>query len=71
MLDSDNYTVGLGDAGIKSAIQGSNVPNAVEALPSFVCGSMANSGKGLLLVKLLAGTSDVSDMLLVLVGLGG
>src|SRR5882672_12846977 len=27
VLDTDNNTVGMGDAGIKSAIHGSNVPN--------------------------------------------
>src|SRR5205823_2971514 len=35
-------------AGIKSAIQGSNVPNPDEAVPSFVSGAMAKAGKGLL-----------------------
>src|SRR5688572_31099453 len=30
----------MGDAGIKSAIQGSNVPNPDEAVPSFVSGAM-------------------------------
>src|SRR5262245_47153084 len=44
----DNNTVGMGDAGIKSAIQGSNVPNPDEAVPSFVSGAMAKAGKGLL-----------------------
>src|SRR5688572_31071747 len=38
----------MGDAGIKSAIQGSNVPNPDEAVPSFVSGAMAKAGKGLL-----------------------
>src|SRR5580692_11710116 len=47
VLATDNNTVGMGDAGIKSAIQGSNVPNAVEAVPSFVSGAMANAGKDL------------------------
>src|SRR5579862_6477558 len=56
VLATDNNTVGMGDAGIKSAIQGSNVPN---------------SGKGLLEGTLQAGTSAVSDKLLDLVGLGG
>src|SRR5258708_21072691 len=37
---TDNNTVGMGDAGIKSAIQGSNVPNPDEAVPSFVSGAM-------------------------------
>src|SRR5205823_10796495 len=35
VLATDNNTVGMGDAGIKSAIQGSNVPNPDEAVPSF------------------------------------
>src|SRR4051794_17477302 len=39
VLATDNNTVGMGDAGIKSAIQGSNVPNPDEAVPSFVSGS--------------------------------
>src|SRR5262245_66001677 len=61
----------MGDAGIKSAIQGSNVPNPDEAVPSFVSGAMAKAGKGLLEGTLQAGTSAVSDRLLDLVGLGG
>src|SRR5437764_3725336 len=48
VLATDNNTVGMGDAGIKSAIQGSNVPNPDEAVPSFVSGAMAKAGKGLL-----------------------
>src|SRR5436190_81411 len=48
VLSTDNNTVGMGDAGIKSAIQGSNVPNPDEAVPSFVSGAMAKAGKGLL-----------------------
>src|SRR6516225_922042 len=59
------------DAGIKSAILGSNVPNPDEAVPSFVSGAMAKAGKGLLEGTLQAGTSAVSDKLLDLVGLGG
>src|SRR5207245_775890 len=61
----------MGDAGIKSAIQGSNVPNPDEAVPSFVSCAMAKAGKGLLEGTLQAGTSAVSDKLLDLVGLGG
>src|SRR5207249_1075028 len=61
----------MGDAGIKSAIQGSNVPNPDEAVPSFGAGAMAKAGKGLLEGTLQAGTSAVSDKLLDLVGLGG
>src|SRR5437899_8938353 len=71
LFRSDNNTVGMGDAGIKSAIQGSNVPNPDEAVPSFVSGAMAKAGKGLLEGTLQAGTSAVSDKLLDLVGLGG
>src|SRR5438034_1053691 len=71
VLATDNNTVCMGDAGIKSAIQGSNVPNPDEAVPSFVSGAMAKAGKGLLEGTLQAGTSAVSDKLLDLVGLGG
>src|SRR5437660_41864 len=71
VLATDNNTVGMGDAGIKSAIQGSNVPNPDEAVPSFVSGAMAKAGKGLLEGTLQAGTSAVSDKFLDLVGLGG
>src|SRR5947199_306885 len=71
VLATDNNTVGMGDAGIKSAIQGSNVPNPDEAVPSFVSGAMAKAGKGILEGTLQAGTSAVSDKLLDLVGLGG
>src|SRR5438445_13680683 len=35
----------MGDAGIKSAIQGSNVPNPDEAVPSFVRNIRALNGK--------------------------
>src|SRR5437762_2091742 len=58
-LATDNNTVGMGDAGIKSAIQGSNVPNPDEAVPSFVSGAMAKAGKGLLEGTLQAGTSEI------------
>src|SRR5256885_771345 len=40
LLEKKKNTVGRGDAGIKSAIQGSNVPNPYEAVPSFVSGAM-------------------------------
>src|SRR5437762_5079612 len=70
VLATDNNTVGMGDAGIKSAIQGSNVPNPDEALPTFVSGAMAKAGKGLLEATSQAGTSAVSDTPLDLVALG-
>src|SRR4051812_37322251 len=50
VLATDNNTVGMGDAGIKSAIQGSNVPIPDEAVPSFVSGAMAKAGKDFLKV---------------------
>src|SRR5256712_12620959 len=61
VLATDNNTVGMGDAGIKSAIQGSNVPIPDEALPSFVAGAMAEVGKGLLEGALQDGPSAVGD----------
>src|SRR5205809_6880161 len=70
VLATDNNTVGRGDAGITSAIQGSNVPNPHQAVPRFLAGAMANAGKGLLEGTLQAGTSAVSDKSLDLVGLG-
>src|SRR5262245_65528016 len=37
VLATDNNTVGMGDAGIKSAIQGSNVPNPDEEIGRASC----------------------------------
>src|SRR5688500_11349403 len=71
VLATDNNTVGMGDAGLKSALQGSNGPHPDEAVPSFVSGAMAKAGNGRLEGTLRAGTSAVSDRLLDLVGLGG
>src|SRR5262249_3327264 len=71
VLSHGNKSVGIGDGGLKSGIQGSNVANPDEAVPSFVSGAMAKAGKGLLEGTLQAGTSAVSDKLLDLVGLGG
>src|SRR5699024_7431744 len=64
VLATYNNTVGMGDAGIKSAIQGSNVPIPDEAVPSFVSGAMDKAGKGLLEGTLHAGTYAVSYKLL-------
>src|SRR5689334_22670624 len=69
VLATDNNTVGMGDAGIKSAIQGSNVPNPDEAVPSFVSGAMAKAGKGLLEVTLQPAPPPVLIRLLNLVDL--
>src|SRR5699024_11264410 len=71
VLATDNNTVGMGVAGIKSAIQGSNVPNPDEAVPSFLSGAMAKAGKGLLEGTLQAGISAGSDKFLDLFELGG
>src|SRR5688500_19459929 len=71
VLATDNNAVGMGVAGVKSAIQGSNVPNPDEAAPSFVSGAMANAGKGPLAGTLQAGTPAVAHTLLDLCGLGG
>src|SRR5699024_12155503 len=60
VLATDNNTVGMGDDGIKCAIQGSNVLNPDDAVPSFVYAAMAKAGKGLLEGTLQAGTSAVS-----------
>src|SRR5260370_42232655 len=69
VLATDTNPVGMGAAGIKSAIQGSHVPNPDEAVPSFASGAMAKGGRGLLEGTLRAGTSAASDKLLDLVGL--
>src|SRR5436305_13482782 len=61
VLATDNNTVGLGDAGSQSAIQGSNLPTPDDAVPSLVSGAMAQAGKGLLDGTLQAGTSAVFD----------
>src|SRR5438876_12273606 len=71
VLATDNNTVGMGDAGIKSAIQGSNVPNTDEAVASCGPGAMARAGKALLEGTLQAATSAVSDKWLEWVALGG
>src|SRR5436305_12239986 len=70
VLATDNNTVGMGDAGIKSAIHGSNVLNPDEAVPSYVSGAMANAGQVLLEGTLPSGHSAVSDQLPGCVGLG-
>src|SRR2546428_12664901 len=71
VLATDNNLVGMGDAGIKSAIQGSNVPNPDEAVPSFVSGAMAKACKALREGTLKSGSSAASDKLCDLVGRGG
>src|SRR5438046_4493302 len=71
VLATDNNTVGMGDAGIKSAIQGSNVPNPDEAVPRFVSGAMAKAGKGRIEATLQDGTYHDSDKLLDMIGVGG
>src|SRR5215470_3860172 len=62
---------GVGQKAASGGIQGDNVPNPDEAVPSFVSGAMAKAGNGLLEGTLQAGTSAVSNKLLDLVGLAG
>src|SRR5437867_1408035 len=71
VLATDNNTVGMDDAGIKSAIQGSNVPNSHVAVASFVSRAMVSFSVRLLAGSLPAGTSAVSAKLLELVCLSG
>src|SRR5258705_12727586 len=71
VLATDNNTVGMGDARIKSAILGSNVPNPDEAVARFDSGAIAKAGKALLEGMMQAGTYAVYDKVLDLVGLRG
>src|SRR5205823_13180950 len=70
VLATDNNTVGMGDAGIKYAIQGSNVANRYEVVPSFVSGGMATADKGLFEGRLQVCACAVSDNLVDLVVVG-
>src|SRR2546430_14158258 len=71
VLVTDNNAVGMGDAGMKSATQGSTVANPDEGVPSDVASAVAGAGKGVLKGMLRAGEAAVSDKLLDLVGQGG
>src|SRR5688500_20225391 len=71
VLATDNNTVGKGDAGMKSAIQGSNVLNPDEAVPSFVYGAMGQAGQGLLHSTSQAATAAIPDARHALVRRGG
>src|SRR4051812_50121644 len=71
VLSTDNNTVGVGDAGIKAAIQGSNVPNPEEADTSVVSGAKAKAGKEKDEGTFNVGIFVVCNKLLDLVGLGG
>src|SRR2546430_16318619 len=63
VLATDNNPVGMGDAGSKSAIQGSNGPKPDEAAPSFVSAPMAKGCKEFLEGLLPAGSPVVYDKL--------
>src|SRR5438132_3810752 len=69
VLATDNNTVGMGDAGIKSAIQGSNVPNPDEAVPSFFPGVRVKAVKALFEVTWKAATLPVAVNFFALFGL--
>src|SRR5438132_12769554 len=64
VLATDHNTVGMGDAGIKSAIQGSNVPSPDEAVPSFVSRALVHAGTGLLEGTFQARSCTVAHRLL-------
>src|SRR5437762_13137758 len=65
VLATDNNTVGMGDAGIKSAIQGSNVPNPDEAVLSLFLVLLLKVGKDLLEVSWRLALLPVSVSLLI------
>src|SRR5438093_10819402 len=67
VLATDNNTVCMGNDGIKSVIQGSNVTSPGEAVPSFVTGAMAKAGKGFLEGTWQACSSAVCGKLLKMV----
>src|SRR5437763_14942399 len=71
VLATDHNTVGMADAGFKSAIQCSNVPNPDEAVPRFASVAMAPAGYGLRAVSLQSGTSVFCVFLTAFVGLCG
>src|SRR5437870_12077072 len=54
VLATDNHTVGMGDAGVSAAIQGSNAPDPAEAVPSLGSVPMAPAGHGVLAATLPA-----------------
>src|SRR2546423_615858 len=60
VLATDNNTVGMGDAGINSAIQGSNGGSPDGAVPSVVAGARANGGTGVCDGCLWGGSSAAS-----------
>src|SRR5687767_15954502 len=64
VLATDNNTVGMGDAGIKSAIQGSNVPNPDEAVLVLVLVVLLKLVKDFLKVSLRVAISAVLVSLL-------
>ena len=61
ILASDNNVIGANDAGIKSAIQGSSLPNFKETAPSAISGILADSGKHALSSLTNAGTNKLME----------
>src|SRR5258705_2500739 len=57
VLATDNNTVGMGVAGFKSAIQGSNFLNPDKAVPCFVSGRMRKAGNEIFEGTLQSGIS--------------
>src|SRR5699024_7624593 len=70
VLATDNNTVGMGDAGSRSATRGSSVPSPDAAVPRCVSGAMAKAGTGLRGGTLRARPSAVSDKVLGLLRRG-
>src|SRR2546427_12527579 len=64
VLAADNNTVGMGDAGIKPAIQASNVPTPAEAVPSVGSGAVPIAGGGIDADALACGRPRVSAKLI-------
>src|SRR5690554_8212140 len=64
VLATDNNTVGMCNASVKSAIQGSNVPNPDEVVHSFGAGVIAVVCKGLIVRTCGSGSCAVSAILM-------
>src|SRR2546426_412892 len=71
VLATDNNTVGMGDAGIKFAIQGSNVPNPDEGVTTFVGSPMGKGARALLRGPAQAGGAAFSEKTLDWIALCG
>src|SRR5437867_9181056 len=71
VLATDNNTVGMGEAVIKSPIKALKVPNPNKPAPILVPGPRPKAGKGFLEVRWQAAPPPVSNRFLILFGFGG